>query len=299
MIEASRKLLIIGGNGMLARAVAAQVPPGYDLHAVDLPEFDMTDSDQIDSIFDEIKPDIVVNCAAYTNVDSCETDQDLASQVNGTAVGYLASAARRVGTTLVHVSTDYVFDGLKDSPYKEDDPTGPQSVYGQTKLQGEEAILASGLDKYFIVRTSWLYGPKGNNFVETILRLASEREELRIIHDQVGSPTYTIDLAAAILTLIDVAASSQSSYPSPYGIYHFSNSGQCSWYEFAVEIVANAKFAGLPLQVKNITPIRTEEYPLPAKRPAYSVFDKSKFINFTGAQPPQWQDSLKEYFKVR
>ena len=171
-----KKLLLIGGNGMLAQKIASSVPAEYALTAVDLPEFDMTDQMQVLSVVDALQPELIINCAAYTNVDSCETEQKLANEVNGTAVAYLAEAAKRVDATLVHISTDYVFDGEKKAPYVEEDLTNPQSVYGHSKLMGEQAILTSGLKKYFIVRTSWLYGPGGNNFVETILRLAGDRE---------------------------------------------------------------------------------------------------------------------------
>jgi dTDP-4-dehydrorhamnose reductase len=302
------KLLLVGSNGMLARAVAAQAPLNYDLHAVDLPEFDITDQEQVVSIFDSVCPDIVINCAAYTNVDGCETEQELADRVNGAAVGYLAQEAKKIDAILVHVSTDYVFDGKKKTPYVEDDEPNPQSVYGHSKLLGEQAILESGLEKFFIIRTSWLYGPGGNNFVETVLRLAAEREELGIIDDQIGTPTYTGDLADAIFNLLALSsprasASNNGDSPhsgtAPYGIYHFSNDGQCSWYDFSRAIVTLAQQLDCALKVKKIRPIRTEEYPLPAKRPSYSVFSKNKYCLITGASIPEWQESLKRYFRER
>ena len=216
------KLALIGAKGMLAQAILRTVPDCYEVHCYDLPEFNMTDREQVLSTLDSLRPDIVINCAAFTNVDGCETQEDLAVQVNGTAVGFLAEAVRRIDATLVHISTDYVFDGNKREPYLEEDKVAPQSAYGRSKLAGEQALLGSGLEKYFIVRTSWLYGPGGNNFVETMIRLAAEREELRVVADQIGSPTYTDDLAEAIFNLLKltghpspVTRHGHSAHPSP------------------------------------------------------------------------------------
>lgn len=322
----SSRLLIVGCNGMLAQAIASSAPSGYAITAVDLPEFNITDQAMVQSVVEATQPEIIINCAAYTNVDGCETEQELANQVNGIAVGYLAEAAKRVNATLVHISTDYVFDGEKKTPYAEEDQTNPQSVYGSSKLLGEQAILSSGLEKYFIIRTSWLYGPGGNNFVETILRLAGEREELRIISDQVGSPTYTGDLADAVFALLgkccdqeavmkkalqigrdeDVVTGPSSPVTdlasrdsSIYGSYHFSNGGQCSWYDFAVEIVDQARKNGVLLKLGKILPINTEDYPLPAERPKYSVFSKEKYCRITKRSVPGWQDSLAQYLENR
>ena len=285
---------------MLAAAVLAVAGEEWDIISLDLPEFDMTDQENVNRVMREIHPDVIINCAAYTNVDGCESEEALATRVNGVGPGYLAAAAKDLGAILVQISTDYVFDGLKTSPYMEEDMTHPQSGYGRSKLAGEKAILESGLEKFFIIRTSWLYGPGGNNFVETILRLAKERKELRIVADQVGAPTFTHDLANAIYCLLLV-----TSHPSPvtasalYGIYHFSNNGQCSWYEFAQEIVAQAQECGEPVKVQRVLPIRTEDYPLPATRPTYSVFSKEKYKWVTGAQVSDWRSSLSIYFKLR
>lgn len=254
---------------------------------LDLPDFDMTDRAQVIDLLGELAPDAIINCAAFTNVDGCESDEETASRVNGDAPGYLAEAAKKVGSFLVHVSTDYVFDGLGSRPYTEGDITGPVSAYGRTKLLGERAVLSSGIDRLSIVRTSWLYGPRGKNFVETIVRLAKEREELRIVADQVGSPTYTEDLAAALFNLLESEAR---------GIYHFANEGSCSWYEFAEAIVEQMREEGEKLKVRRIVPIRTEEYPLPAKRPGYSVLSKEKYKETTGAVVPHWRDGLRRYF---
>lgn len=293
-------LALIGANGMLAQAVTSAARHDYVVVPLDLPEFDMTDSALVDRVLGQIDPDVIVNCAAYTNVDGCESAEALATRVNGEGPGTLARVAQALDATLVHLSTDYVFDGSKTTPYTEEDIPGPQSAYGRSKLAGERAILGSGLEKFFIVRTSWLYGPGGKNFVETILHLAAQRDELRIIADQVGTPTFTDDLADAIFRLLNVTRhSSPVTAPKPYGIYHFSNQGQCSWYEFAAEIVTQARKQGVPVKAQRVVPITTAEYPLPARRPAYSVFSKDKYQRVTGAQVPDWQASLVTYMSCR
>ena len=288
----STSVALLGANGMLAKMVRQRAPENYTFHLFDLPEFDVTDRAQVSETFARIKPDVVINCAAYTNVDGAETEKGLAMLVNGTAVGYLAEAASNIDATFVHISTDYVFDGMKLEPYNESDTCHPQSVYGQSKLLGEQSVDATGLTKYLIVRTSWLYGPGGDNFVETILRLAKEQEQLSIIDDQVGSPTYTADLADAIFNLLGLDS-------SPWGVYHFANEGECSWYEFACAIIEEANLQGIELKVRQIEPIPTEAYPLPAKRPGNSVFDKTKYRLLTKAAIPEWRDSLNSYFSAR
>ncbi|MCK4509258.1 MAG: dTDP-4-dehydrorhamnose reductase [Desulfuromonadales bacterium] len=320
------RVLLIGGNGMLAQKISAVAPSCYDITAVDLPVFDMTDKIKVLAYVENLNPEIIINCAAYTNVDGCEIEQALADQVNGAAVGFLAEAAKKVDAVLAHISTDYVFDGEKKAPYEEEDTVNPQSAYGRSKLLGERELLSSGLEKFFIVRTSWLYGPGGNNFVETIIRLSKERSELGIVSDQIGSPTYTGDLAAAVFNLLmgnsdegDVAkgplrrsryegAVTEFSSPvkdsslrihPPYGLYHFSNQGQCSWYEFSKKIVALARANGESLQVETINPIKTEDYPLPAERPKNSVFSKEKYLKTTGQQVPGWEESLAKYMMER
>lgn len=283
-------IAIVGAKGMLAGAVQSAAPGNCMVIGLDLPEFDLTDSASTKQKLMDLHPDVIINCAAFTNVDGCETSEETATLVNGTAVGFLAGVAKDLGATLVHISTDYVFDGQKKEPYLEADSPNPQSAYGRSKLFGEQALLASGLKSYFIIRTSWLYGPGGNNFVETIIRLAKERVELRIVADQVGTPTYTCDLAQAIFALLDTKA---------YGVYHFSNLGQCSWYEFAHEIIQLAREQGLPLKVQKVLPIATEDYPLPASRPFFSVFSKHKYLQQTGASVPDWPESLKTYMVLR
>jgi dTDP-4-dehydrorhamnose reductase len=283
------KIALVGAKGMLGSMVKGLAGDSHIL-CLDLPDFDVTDRKQILDVLGGFGPETIINCAAYTNVDGCETNQETAAKVNGEAPGHLAEAAKRSGAFLVHISTDYVFDGLGGRPYTEEDPTGPLSAYGRTKLLGEEAVLASGLGRFSIVRTSWLYGPGGKNFVETIARLAGEREELRIVADQTGSPTYTEDLARALFTLLDMQAR---------GIYHFSNEGACTWHEFAGAIVERMRQAGEEVKVRRIVPIKTDEYPLPAKRPAYSVLSKEKYKKTTGAEVPHWRDGLRRYFERR
>jgi dTDP-4-dehydrorhamnose reductase len=284
------KLALIGSGGMLASMIRRRACGEHTILPFDLPDFDITDREQVLRTLVPLNPDAIVNCAAFTHVDGCETQEELATRVNGHGPGFLAEAARESGARLVHVSTDYVFDGKKRDPYREDDSPAPLSAYGRSKLFGERAIQESGLESFYILRTSWLYGPGGRNFVETIVRLAAERDELRIVADQFGTPTYTGDLTEAILRLLNG--------DTPHGIYHFSNSGSCSWYEFTQEIVAELKKRA-SLKVERIMPIATDEYPLPAARPAYSVFSKEKYCRATGLDIPTWQESLKNYLAGR
>jgi dTDP-4-dehydrorhamnose reductase len=285
-----RRLVLVGAGGMLGSMVARLVPAEYELIPCTRFDLDLTDPTQVEETLRRLAPAVIINCAAFTNVDACETQEALATRVNGDGPGHLARTAHRLGAALLHVSTDYVFDGQKGRPYGEDDPPNPRSAYGRSKRAGEEAILASGLERWFIVRTSWLYGPGGKNFVETILRLAQEREELRVVADQIGTPTYSEDLAAAIFRLLPTDA---------FGIYHVSGQGECSWYEFACEIVAQFVQRGGRVRVKKIVPISTAEYPLPAARPAYSVFAKDKYEATVGVALPPWRESLVRYLASR
>jgi len=288
--RAKRRLALIGHNGMLAQAVRREAAADWSVAGFDLPMFDLTKREQVVAAMVAAAPDVIVNCAAYTDVDGCEEREDLALRVNGDGPGYLAEAARETGAILVHLSTDYVFDGTKESPYTEADAPAPRSAYGRSKWAGERAVQASGLEQFFIVRTSWLYGPGGVNFVETMVRLARERDELRVVADQVGSPTYTADLARAIFRLLDAHA--------PWGVYHFSNAGQCSWHGFAEAILA-ALGRREPVRAKFVRPIATADYPQRAPRPAYSVLSKDKYRAATGHPPPPWQEALGRYFTSR
>ena len=222
-----------------------------------------------------------MNCAAYTDVERAEEDAAAADLINHRAAAYLAEAALETGATLIHVSTDYVFDGRSCVPYTEEAAPAPQSVYGRTKRAGEEAVIASGC-KYLIFRTAWLYSAWGRNFLKTMLRLTAERETLRVVCDQVGTPTYAGDLALGIFSIIESGL-----YKGNEGIYHFTDEGVCSWYDFAVEIAAAAGHTRC-----RIEPCRTEEYPTRAVRPAYSVLDRSKLKHTFGIEIPHWRESM-------
>lgn len=293
-----RTIALIGANGMLATAIQRLAPAEYRIQPYDLPDFDLTDRAQVLSLREDA-PDIIINCAAFTDVDGCEEQYEMAMRVNGDGPGLLAELAKEVGAVLVHISTDFVFDGQKGNPYLEDDCPQPLSVYGKSKLLGEQQIQQSGLSKYFIIRTSWLYGAGGNNFVETMIRLAKEKLELKVVADQRGTPTWTEDLATAIFALLNLTSHpSPVTRHSPYGIYHFSNAGECSWFEFAREIVAQIGKTE-KLAVKEVLPIPTEGYPLPATRPRYSVLAKEKIRLTTEVEIPVWQQSLTTYLEQR
>ena len=241
---------------------------------------DITDTLAVTTFFAQHDFDYCINCAAYTAVDKAETEKDFALKINVTGAENLAIACQKHDVALLHISTDFVFDGEQKHPYTEKDVALPRSVYGQTKLDGEEAIKNS-LIKYFIIRTSWLYSEYGTNFLKTMLRIGKERSELGIVSDQIGTPTYAGDLAAVLLEIIQQESSS-------YGVYHYSNKGQCSWYDFAKAI-----FEESALEV-NTKPIPTTAYPTPAERPKYSVLDKSKIKNTFGITIPHWETSLKK-----
>jgi dTDP-4-dehydrorhamnose reductase len=275
---------------MLAGAVKRICPEHYHIVPLDLPDFDMTDYNLVFNTLVKVRPDVIINCAAYTDVDGCESEHDRAEQVNTRGPANLARAAKLTNARLVHISTDFVFDGEKRLPYGEEDAVNPQSVYGTTKALGEQTILDSGLKEYFIVRTSWLYGPGGKNFVDTIIRLAKEKESIRVVSDQTGSPTYTEDLARALWSLVSLN-------DTHYGIYHYANEGQCSWYEFAQEIIGQLRKKGDSLMVKEIIAIESKDYPQPAKRPAFSVLSKDKIKQATGITIPFWQVSLERYIR--
>jgi len=242
---------------------------------------DITDQAAVESAVVEIAPRAVVNCAAFTAVDECEASEELATRINGTAVRHLAAACNRVGAVLVHVSTDYVFSGVSDRAYQEDDPVSPDSAYGRSKLLGEE--LAREAAERLIVRTAWLYGRGGHNFVEAIRRqIDSGASELRVVADQCGSPTLADDLATAILDLVDVGAR---------GMVHAVNSGMTTWHGFACEI---ARQLASPVVVR---PVSTDEYPRPARRPAYSVLSTSRLEGLIGRAMPRWQDAVARYLE--
>jgi dTDP-4-dehydrorhamnose reductase len=297
--EERRRLVIVGAGGMLGQMIQEQTPNKFKKFPLKKAELDLTDQVSVFKVLREIKPDVIINCAAYTDVDGAETEEVEAFKVNGEGPAHLADFAHKNSAMLFHVSTDFVFDGKKRTPYLEEDSPHPLSVYGCSKLQGEQEILKSDLEKFFIIRTSWLYGPGGNNFVETIFRLAREREELRIVADQLGTPTYTEDLAKAVFTLLALADDGEKGEPqclkNLFGLYHFSNQGECSWYEFALKIISLLRENGELLKVDRVLPIRTQGFPLPARRPSYSVLSKMKYQSVTKTKTPFWEDSLRKY----
>ncbi|UFP95093.1 dTDP-4-dehydrorhamnose reductase [Gloeobacter morelensis] len=277
--------LITGAGGQLGRELcallAAQEEPFV---AYGRAQLDIADSGAVRQALEQSGAAVLFNCAAYTRVDKAESEAEEAHRVNATGAKVLAEACSAAGSRLVHISTDYVFDGSACRPYPEDAPTQPLGVYGQSKLNGEVAVLEGGRE-HLVVRTAWVYGSGGPNFVRTILRLAGEREQLRVVADQVGSPTWTFDLAAALVGLVKARAEG--------GIYHVTNSGVTSWYDFAVAIAEEAQALGRALQLQSVVPITTAEYPTPAARPAYSVLSNARAIRVLGSPLPQWRQSLR------
>lgn len=283
-----KRILITGAQGQLGQELQKILAPLGEVTAAGRDVLDLAQPETIRQVMATVQPAIVVNAAAYTAVDKAESDVEAAFACNEAGTGILAQEAKALGATLIHVSTDYVFDGTQSTPYLETDPTNPIGIYGQSKRAGEQAIEAAG-GHYIILRTAWVYGVGGKgNFVKTMLRLGVDREELRVVSDQVGSPTWTGDLARAIAQLI-----SQLS-PDIQGIYHYTNSGVASWYDFAVAIFEEAKSLGFPLKIQTVKPISTAEYPTPARRPAYSVLSCAKIAAVLGSHPPHWRTALKK-----
>ena len=275
-------ILVTGANGQLGNEMRLMAQnSSYHYIFTDVEELDITDFNAILQTVKEKEIQIIVNCAAYTNVDKAENDFDIANALNNIAVGRLANVAKAQNATLIHISTDYVFNGNNHIPYTEDDITDPIGVYGKTKLAGEETIKKVGCN-YIILRTAWLYSKWGNNFVKTMQKLTLEKDSLSVIFDQIGSPTYAKDLAHAISLIIERNMLNQQ------GIYHYSNEGVCSWFDFAKEI---CELSGHNC---NITPIHSQEYPSKVTRPHYSVLDKTKFKETFGIPVPYWKDSLKK-----
>jgi dTDP-4-dehydrorhamnose reductase len=279
-------ILITGGKGQLGRALcdlidAKQLP--FQVVAVDADELDITDQEAVNRFVASVNPSFVVNCAAYTAVDKAEEEPERAMAINGTAVGYLARAATTCGARLIHISTDYVFDGTGHKPYRTDHPAHPTSVYGQTKLEGEIAAMYHAPDA-IVIRTSWLYYQGGKNFVNTIVQKAALGQPLKVVADQIGSPTYAGDLAKAIVRILQEPSPARSPR-----LYHYANSGTASWYDFASAIV---DLLGLSCPIE---PIATTALNLPAPRPHYSVLDCSDLAHEYGITIPWWHSSLTEY----
>ncbi|MFN7038435.1 MAG: dTDP-4-dehydrorhamnose reductase [Alphaproteobacteria bacterium] len=285
-----KKTLIIGSNGQVARNLKKILQD--DCISLSSAELDLSKTDQIPLILDKFDFDVIINAAAYTQVDKAEEEFDKAYLVNGIAPGIIAQYAKEKNKTFIHYSTDYVFKGSGNTDLKETDQTNPISNYGKTKLIGEEQIRKLG-GKYLILRTSAVFDSEGHNFVRTMLKLGKEREELRIVNDQFTSPTYAFDLAEATLSLIQ---KTQLNFNTT--IYHVCNSGKTTWYEFAKTIFDLAKKYQIPTKVKNIYPITTMEYPLPAKRPAYSVLACNKLYADYMIKLPNWQESLEKVINL-
>jgi dTDP-4-dehydrorhamnose reductase len=281
-MEAALKktILITGAQGQLGREFQAleTLYPQYHFLFTDRHKLQIANEEVVNSFFYNNKIDVCINCAAYTAVDKAETERELAIDVNTNAVGFLARACKKNHTQFIHISTDYVFDGTATLPYKPNDNTNPVNFYGQTKLDGEVNAMEEN-ENSIIIRTAWVYSRFGNNFVKTMMRLMSERESIGVVNDQHGAPTYAADLAAAIMQVID-----KNSFVA--GIYHYSNKGNISWYDFAKEIAAQINSKCI------VNPITTAQFPTPAARPAYSVLDTNKIEQTFGVTIPEWKDSL-------
>ncbi len=283
-----KTIWVTGSKGQLGTELMLQkgFMPGFAFAFTDIQELDLRDEQAVSRFIGENKPSYIINCAAYTAVDKAESDQKAAYEINRDVPAILQQHAKKQETTIIHVSTEYVFDGMATRPYNEKDVTNPQSVYGRSKLEGETAILEG--KNNIVVRTSWLYSAYGNNFIKTMLRLGKEKKEIGVVNDQTGSPTWAADLAGAILTIIKQNDKSKSQLG---GIYHYSNEGVISWYDFAVTIM---NLAGLSCKVN---PITTEQYHAPAKRPPNSAMDKRKIREAFDLSIPEWTTSLKKCLK--
>ncbi len=281
-----KKVLLIGAKGQVGQELQVTLPQLGEVISIGREELDLNNSEKIGQLIREIHPDYLVNAAAYTAVDKAETEPDLAYSINAIAPKIMAESAEKIKAKFLHISTDYVFDGRKNTPYLETDLTNPLGVYGQSKLRGEEEIKTVN-SQAIILRTAWVYGSYGkSNFVKTMLRLGKEREELKVVVDQVGSPTWAKDIATAITHLL-------INVDNPPGIYNFTNSGVASWFDLTKAIFEEAKISGIPLKIQRVIPITTAEYPTPAVRPAYSVLSGQKISQQLDYIPPYWRDSLK------
>lgn len=281
------KILVTGSNGQLGNEIRdlANQYPNFNFKFTDVAELDITNRNAIDSLFQTEKFNYVINCAAYTNVNKAETEENIALKINALAPENLAVVSNKFNCKLIHISTDYVFDGNQCQPYNENDTVCPQSAYGRTKLEGETRIFQANKNSV-IIRTAWLYSTYGNNFVKTMIKYGTEKDSLKVVFDQIGSPTYAKDLATAILTIVEKVENSLEQFTP--GIYHFSNEGVCSWYDFTKEIHS---IAGIECDVQ---PIESKDFPSPAKRPFYSVLNKQKIKETFGVSVPYWKDSLKQ-----
>lgn len=276
------RILLLGCTGMLGYELASRLGGENELVGLSSREIDITDFASLKKIMQELRPQLVINAAAYTDVDGAEKDKNLAFAVNAEGVRNIALTAREIHCPVVHFGTDYIFDGSKGNPYREEDEANPLNVYGQSKLAGEKYLMEI-TDNYLLIRTAWLYGKKRKNFVKTIITKAKREKVLSVVDDQIGSPTYAFDLAGAVSLLIKKRA---------IGIYHVVNSGACSWFDFALAIVRS-----IGLDNVEIMPVKSKDYPRPARRPSYSVLDCSRFSFLTGFTMRSWEDALKDFLK--
>jgi dTDP-4-dehydrorhamnose reductase len=283
-------ILVTGSKGQLGNEIKVLSNDYKDIefHFHDIDTLDLTDYELLEDFFNNYKPYFLINCAAYTDVDKAEKEKELAFRLNAEVPGSLAGLCQKFSTKLVHISTDYVFDGKNYRPYKEDDVPNPLSVYAKSKFEGENRILE--FNNSIIIRTSWLYSSSGNNFIKTMLKLGRDKKELRVVYDQIGSPTYAVDLADAILRIVHSAITNEKNFIP--GIYHYSNEGVCSWFDFAVEIFEIANMSC------KVYPIESKEYPLPAKRPLYCIMNKEKIKSTYKLEIPHWKDSLNKFLNT-
>jgi dTDP-4-dehydrorhamnose reductase len=303
-------ILLTGTNGQVGRELARLLPRLADVTALDRQRLDLSKPDEIRDAIRAFRPTLIVNAAAYTAVDAAESDEAAARAINAEALAVMAEEAKKIGASVVHYSTDHVFDGSKNTPYAEDDPTNPQNAYGRTKLEGEAAIQASGVP-HLIFRTAWVYATQGRNLLLTILRLATQREELRIVCDQIGAPILSREIAKAtaeILAQLYRRERSPLAFSEVSGIYHLTASGETSWYEFATAILREAAETrpgttwfraatnNLPLITRRVIPISTNEYPTPACRPAYSVLSNARLMRTFDKRLPDWRTQLHSIF---
>ena len=306
-----RKILLIGSNGQVGAGLAVLLPPLGEVIALNRSQVDLSQPGQIRQTILQVRPHVIVNAAAYTAVDRAENDEATAFAVNAIAPGVMAETAKEIGAALVHYSTDYVFDGSKRTPYCEGDPPNPLNIYGRTKLAGELAIQASGVP-HLIFRTAWVYATGGKNFLLTVLRLATQQEELRIVRDQIGAPTWSYEIAratTAVLKGLSEYDSEAFSLERVSGTYHMTASGVTSWFGFAQAILDEISQAlpgiswpasatdGRPIMARRVVPITTAEYPTPARRPVYSVLSNSRLLSVFGMQLPDWRTQLRGAFR--
>jgi dTDP-4-dehydrorhamnose reductase len=291
----AHKIALVGADGQVGQELQHTLRSLGEVLPFNRQSLDLSQPEQIAERLIPLAPTIIVNAAAYTAVDKAESEPELAHTINTIAPTHLAKVAQNLNARLVHISTDYVFDGSKGAPYQTGDSTGPMSVYGHSKLAGEQAIQAH-CERHWILRTAWVYGVHGKgNFVKTMLRLGAERSELKVVADQIGTPTWAKSIAEAIADLIETLSPERAAAPS--GTYHFTNSGVASWYDFALAIFEEAKALDVPLQIEQVIPITTADYPTPAQRPHYSVLSTSSLLPFLDEPPLHWRAALRLMLK--